>query len=201
MYPPLKKAIWREFDIAVADHFGIKPTSRAVTRRPYRFDRSHVTPYLVGQFHGTAGGRFSFLAALGRGAEPDSSTNYAEKLECPRPGQVVLVDSYLVLDRLCAFEVDLDWQTPPAKRILEAFAIESAKQYLQILQVTENERHHLLSYEILEAFGVPIQPNDFQHVVERVRPLIGDLVRGPAEQLVAILLSRSDTCNSASCDA
>jgi hypothetical protein len=114
---------------------------------------------------------------------------------------VVLVDSYFLLDSQCAIEVDLDWQTPPMERILEALSIATARPYLETLGVTEKERHHLLSFDILEAFGVRIFPIDYEPLVERVRPLVEAVVRGQVAQLVAQLMATCESFNRANGDA
>lgn len=199
MYPPLKKAIWSLIDTAIAHRFGARPLNRAMTRRAFLLRRTEVSAYLVVEFDDFAGGRFSFLGALARGAKPDARTTYAATLQCPAPGEVRLAEFEGLGETGCAVHIASDWLTPPAARVRDAFALPTAHPYLEALGVSEESGHHLLSFGILEAFGVQIRERDYLPVVELVQPLITAAVEGPVVRATNALLARAADCSVGGC--
>ena len=162
MYPALKKALWDEIDAALAATWRAKPSGKATRSRAYALAKAPVTPYLVVEYGDFAGGRFSLLLALGNGAAPGTDTNYSGVLACPAPGAVCLVDAALLEPGCGPVSIPLEWHVPPRERVLEALAIDDARPVLESLGVTADERHHMLSLEILQAFGVAIRPDDYR---------------------------------------
>jgi hypothetical protein len=132
--------------------------------------------------------------ALGNGAVPDAGTIYSAALSCPGPGTACLVDAALLEPACGPLPVALDWQTPPRDRVAEALRIDEARPVLEALGVTADERHHMLSLDILETLGVTIRPEDFHPVVERFRPLLLEAIRGPVAIAVEVLMAKARHC-------
>lgn len=196
MYPALKKALWGEVDAAIAAAWNARPSGKAVRSRAYALAKGRVAPYLVVEFNDFAGGRFSFLAALGNGAAPRADTIYSAELACPEPGAVCLVDAALLEPACGTLSVPLDWLVPPRERVVEALQLDEARPVLEALGVTADERHHMLSLEILEALGVPIHADDYRPVVEHFRPLLAEAMQGPVARAVAKLIARASDCGA-----
>ena len=197
VYPALKKAIWQEIDAAVLRRFHAKPLSRSLFRRAYKLSCGDIVPYLVAEFSDLAGGRFSFLGALGAGASPSSSTVYAAELTCPDHGEVCLVDGSELVTEQCLVCLELGWHTPPKQLVLQALRNGQHQSILDTLGVTESEGHHLLNFELIEAFGVSISEGDYHPVVQKVKPLVNTAIDGPVSRMAAIVCAKSAQCTSA----
>ena len=194
LYPPLRNALWNEVDAAIEASLGLEPIRKGKSSRVFQLADLRVRPFLVIEFQDFAGGRFSFLGALGSSATPNGRTPYSAKLRCPGQGEVCLVGGEELEGSCGPVAVDPDWQTPPKELIRDALKLESAQAVLMGLGVTESQRHHLLSFEILDALGIQVSEHHFAPVVDKFRPKLDPVLLGPVAQLIELLIRQARSC-------
>jgi hypothetical protein len=200
MHKYLKKRVWQ----LIEDRLSLM-SFRAVKRRTdwvlFRGTAADENQFLVGEFFDLAGGKFALYIGLSFGdyPSPGQSPNVTLGEDPGRDFVMVKADSVGFPHALLSIE--LDWQTPSADLVNQALMLEIAKPILATLGVSSEARHHLLSHEVLEAFGVIIPDSEFDEASRRAGQELDRIIESsvkPAlakmrEELPNVLVRRAKT--------
>jgi len=164
MHKTLKKILWRRVDRAFESRFLFKPRKRGANWRLYTAGKADDMVFVTVEYFDTAGGKFSVCGGASRGGLPEKEDVPAKRYVEPPLGGYTLVSAQSFGLPAALIEVELAWQTPSRSLIEAAFRHSDAKLLLAQLGVTLQERHHLLSYGILESVGLEIPEREFDQV-------------------------------------
>lgn len=183
VYKLLKNRLWRLIDSSFAQRFELRPRRRGSVYRIYSTG-SKNSVFVTAAYGETAGGHFSFNAGLSLGTFPAQVDTAEDIVTVPLPGRHIYVRSEACDLPPSHFWVELDWQTPSQNLVEEALRSPTAQPILGQLGVTRDERHHLLSYGIIESLGLKIPDSEFEAVCLKCQSELDHVIRLSIQPLV-----------------
>jgi hypothetical protein len=187
VYKLLKNKLWHRIDSSFAHRLELRPQRRGSDYCIYNA-RTKNSVFVTATYGETAGGHFSFNAGLSFGTFPTEVDAAEDGVTEPLPGSHVYVRGETCGLPPAHFWVELDWQTPSKNLVEEALRSPTAKPILAQLGVTRDERHHMLSYGIIESLGLKIPDSEFEPACLKFQSQLDQVLRLSIQPLINRLL-------------
>ena len=177
MHKKLKGFLWNALTARLKECHLLSP-DRSTTWRLYREANGGGRIFLTSEYFDIAGGKLVMNFGISSGAYPGRASPLSMCVECPSPVEgFIMVPATALGLRPARLEIELDWQSPTQSMIERLCQVPEAQRLLISLGVTPTKNRHLLSYEIVESFGLEISELDLVDVSERIDTLLTNTVR------------------------